>query len=95
MDPRVYVLIVPLAFNRYLKRNVDNKSSMDLRVYFLCISLGFSSVCKKGYKQSVLYEYPGLFPLALNIYPRNIDNKSSMDLLVYFLQLLNDILERI
>ena len=47
MDPRVYFLIVPLAFdrylsrnintkyiNKYLRRNIDTKSSMDLRVCF-------------------------------------------------------------
>ena len=41
MDRRVYFLIFPQAFNRYyavkryLTRNIDNKSAMDLRVYFL------------------------------------------------------------
>ena len=30
MDPRVYFLIVPFVFDRYLRRNIDTESSMDL-----------------------------------------------------------------
>jgi len=35
MDPRVYFLLFPQTFNAYIRRNIDNKSSMDLMVYFL------------------------------------------------------------
>ena len=35
VDPKVYFLLHPQAFNRHLKTQVDNKSSMHLVVYFL------------------------------------------------------------
>ena len=33
MDLRVYFLLFPAAFNRYLRRHMNNKSSMDPVVY--------------------------------------------------------------
>ena len=38
MDPKVYYLLVPEAFDRYLRRNIDTKSSMDLRVHFVYVN---------------------------------------------------------
>ena len=44
MEFRVYFLLFPQAFNRHLRRHIDNKSSMDLRVYF--ISFPFNKYSK-------------------------------------------------
>ena len=35
VDPKVYFLLHPQAFNRHLKTQVDNKSSMHLVVCYL------------------------------------------------------------
>ena len=35
MDLRVYFLLFPSAFKKDLRRNIDNKSSMDVVVYLL------------------------------------------------------------
>ena len=35
MDLRVYFPVFPSALNRYLKGNIDNKSSMNIVVFFL------------------------------------------------------------
>jgi len=35
MDLKVYFFLFSQAFNRYLRRNIDNQSSMDIVAYFL------------------------------------------------------------
>ena len=35
MDLRIYFLLFPVASNGYIRLNIDSKSYMDLRSYFL------------------------------------------------------------
>ena len=48
MDLRLYVLLIPLTFNTYLRRNKNNEPSMAFRFYFLLIPLTFNSYLRKN-----------------------------------------------
>ena len=48
MDLRLYVLLIPLTFNTYLRRNKNNEPSMAFRFYFLLIPLTFNLYLRKN-----------------------------------------------
>ena len=55
MDLKVYFLLFPSAqglfpqaFERFLRRNIDSKSFIDIRVYFLLFPEGFGRDLKRN-----------------------------------------------
>ena len=76
MDIRLYFLLLPLTVITYLRRNIDNKSSQDLRLYSVLIPRPFNLLKRNIDEKS--YYFP-LIPSTFDTYlRRNIDDESSV-----------------
>ena len=74
------LLSMALRFDKCPRRNIDNKSSMGLLVFFLKLVMDIYA--------GIYLWISSVLPQAFNTYlERNISNKCSMDLLVHFLKL--------